>query len=354
MPLTVEGHNASVSFDGENLTIIRGGIPQQYPWKAISGIEIINPSPEHEGVLVFLVQQPDGRITTMPNNPQEAAVSPWCIFFTDDQNDSIYRFAEQTKDEIGRRKASEQHPGQVRPVKTPVYKLWWFWVLVVLGLFFLSAMISSVDNSGSSASNSSSSSSAPSPSASASSSSPAKKARELTGIEVSYAGSMADGTQIDDQNSGILVRAKYDDGSSEKVTGWRVQNPGAINYNGEAAFVIEYEGQTAELKLTADPPTEYKNALVQANQYSSMMHMSKKGIYDQLTSEYGEQFPADAAQWAVDHMHADWNANALETAKRYRDQLHMSTEAIRDQLTSPYGEQFTQDEANYAIEHLND
>ena len=276
MPLTVEGHNASVSFDGENLTVIRGGIPQQYPWRAVSGIEIINPSPEHEGVLV------------------------------------------------------------------------------VLGLFFISAMISSIDNSGSSASNSSPSSSTPSPSASASSSSPTKKARELTGIEVSYAGSMADGTQIDDQNSGILVRAKYDDGSSEKVTGWKVQNPGAINYNGETAFVIEYEGQTAELKLTADPPTEYKNALVQANQYSSMMHMSKKGIYDQLMSEYGEQFPADAAQWAVDHMHADWNANALETAKRYRDQLHMSTEAIRDQLTSPYGEQFTQDEANYAIEHLND
>lgn len=30
--------------------------------------------------------------------------------------------------------------------------------------------------------------------------------------------------------------------------------------------------------------------------------MSKKGIYDQLTSEYGEAFPADAAQYAVDNL----------------------------------------------------
>lgn len=31
-----------------------------------------------------------------------------------------------------------------------------------------------------------------------------------------------------------------------------------------------------------------------------MMHMSKAGIYDQLTSEYGEGFEADAAQYAID------------------------------------------------------
>lgn len=30
----------------------------------------------------------------------------------------------------------------------------------------------------------------------------------------------------------------------------------------------------------------------------------------------------------------------------------MSPEAIRDQLTSENGEQFTQEEADYAIEHL--
>lgn len=60
---------------------------------------------------------------------------------------------------------------------------------------------------------------------------------------------------------------------------------------------------------------EYRNALAKAQQYSDMMHMSKQGIYDQLTSEYGEKFPADAAQYAIDNVEADWNANALEKGK---------------------------------------
>lgn len=43
--------------------------------------------------------------------------------------------------------------------------------------------------------------------------------------------------------------------------------------------------------------------------------MSKAGIYEQLTSEYGEKFSAEAAQYAIDNMEADWNANALKKLK---------------------------------------
>jgi len=32
--------------------------------------------------------------------------------------------------------------------------------------------------------------------------------------------------------------------------------------------------------------------------------------------------------------------------------MSMSPEAIRDQLTSEYGEKFTKEEANYAVENL--
>lgn len=49
-------------------------------------------------------------------------------------------------------------------------------------------------------------------------------------------------------------------------------------------------------------PTEYKSALISAENYSDVMFMSKKGIYDQLVSEYGDKFSAEAAQYAVDHM----------------------------------------------------
>lgn len=101
-------------------------------------------------------------------------------------------------------------------------------------------------------------------------------------------------------------------------------------------------------------PIEYANALTKAESYSELMHMSKAGIYDQLTSEYGEKFSAEAAQYAVDNMTADWNANALAKAKDYQDTMAMSPSAIHDQLTSEFGEKFTAAEADYAIAHLND
>ena len=49
---------------------------------------------------------------------------------------------------------------------------------------------------------------------------------------------------------------------------------------------------------------------------------------------------------------ADWNENALATAKNYQDTMAMSPEAIRSQLTSDAGEKFTAEEADYAISHL--
>ena len=82
------------------------------------------------------------------------------------------------------------------------------------------------------------------------------------------------------------------------------------------------------------------------------MHMSKKSIYDQLTSEHGEQFTTKEAQYAIDNIKADWKANALETAKSYQENMNMSIEDIRNQLTSEYGEQFTKEEADYAISHI--
>ena len=82
--------------------------------------------------------------------------------------------------------------------------------------------------------------------------------------------------------------------------------------------------------------------------------MSPSAIYDQLVSEYGEQFTAEEAQYAIDNMTGvDWNANALAKAQEYYTGMSMSKSAVYDQLTSEYGEQFTTSEAQYAIDHLN-
>lgn len=105
-------------------------------------------------------------------------------------------------------------------------------------------------------------------------------------------------------------------------------------------------------KENTSVPTEYKSALKKAETYSNMMNMSKARLYEQLTSEYGEKFSHEAAQYAIDNVVADWKRNALEKAKTYQDEMAMSPSAIYDQLISEYGERFTEEEAQYAIDNL--
>jgi hypothetical protein len=113
------------------------------------------------------------------------------------------------------------------------------------------------------------------------------------------------------------------------------------------------EPKEAPKKEEPSVPTEYKSALSKAESYAKTMHMSKQGVYDQLVSEYGEKFTPAAAQYAIDNIKADWNANALAKAKDYQNMQHMSPAAIHDQLVSQYGEKFTVAEADYAIQHLD-
>lgn len=129
-----------------------------------------------------------------------------------------------------------------------------------------------------------------------------------------------------------------------------------VNEKVEEEQVVQEEQLTnEEVNSTAKEEqvsTEYKNALKSAQGYSDMMHMSKAEIYDQLTSEYGGRFPADAAQYAVDNVEADFKHNALESAKTYYEMMSMSKQAIYDQLISEYGDKFTAEEAQYAIDNL--
>lgn len=115
------------------------------------------------------------------------------------------------------------------------------------------------------------------------------------------------------------------------------------------------ETQVVEEEVAPEPevPKEWQNALNQADSYANRMNMSYQGVYDQLTSEYGGQFGADAAQYAVDNVQTDWFANALAKGQSYYDNMSMSKQNVYDQLVSQYGEQFTAEQAQYAYDNLN-
>lgn len=105
--------------------------------------------------------------------------------------------------------------------------------------------------------------------------------------------------------------------------------------------------------IVASASSSKSAALSSAYFYARSEHMSKRAIYHQLISRYGDGFSKHAASYAVRHLHGiSWNRNALKSAHFYRHSEHMSNRAIYYQLISSYGDMFTHSQARYAVRHL--
>ena len=137
---------------------------------------------------------------------------------------------------------------------------------------------------------------------------------------------------------------------SKEINSGNIESEQEVSQNNSENTTSENK---SENKVEDNIPTEYKSALRKAKLYADTMNMSKAGLYDQLTSEYGEKFTVEAAQYAIDNITVDWREDALKKAKLYQETMSMSPAAIYDQLTSEYGEKFTAEEAQYAIDNLN-
>lgn len=101
--------------------------------------------------------------------------------------------------------------------------------------------------------------------------------------------------------------------------------------------------------------TAQEEAIESAESYLEMGGFSKKGLIEQLSSNYGEGFDKADAKFAVNHVKVDWNHQAVLSAESYLEMGGMSESALVEQLHSPYGEQFTlaqaQHGAHYAYTH---
>lgn len=95
-----------------------------------------------------------------------------------------------------------------------------------------------------------------------------------------------------------------------------------------------------------------ERALESAESYLEMSGFSKQGLYEQLSSSAGEGFTQSEAQYAVDHVHADWNKEAVQSARSYLEMSPMSRAELIQQLSSSAGEGFTYDQAVYAVDKV--
>jgi hypothetical protein len=94
-----------------------------------------------------------------------------------------------------------------------------------------------------------------------------------------------------------------------------------------------------------------QQAVTSAQSYlSDGMGFSYSGLLQQLTSQAGEGFSRQDAQFALKQLHPDWNAQAVIAAKGYlSDGQGFSKSSLLQQLESSYGDGFTPAQAAYGV-----
>ena len=99
-----------------------------------------------------------------------------------------------------------------------------------------------------------------------------------------------------------------------------------------------------------------ENAYNSAKNYIDTMHFSKKGLMEQLTSDYGEGYEKKDARFAIKLLEkkgeVNWKEEAVEAAESYLEMQSFSKQGLLEQLTSDYGEGFTEKQAKYAVDKV--
>jgi Host cell surface-exposed lipoprotein len=81
---------------------------------------------------------------------------------------------------------------------------------------------------------------------------------------------------------------------------------------------------------------------------------SKQGLLNQLTSSFGSGFSKSDAEFAINSLHPDWDAQAVDSAKGYLSEGQgFSEQGLLQQLTANAGNGFTEAQAEYAINSLH-
>ena len=99
-----------------------------------------------------------------------------------------------------------------------------------------------------------------------------------------------------------------------------------------------------------------ENAYGSAKDYIDNGAFSKQGLLQQLTSDSGEGFTEKQARYAIKLIEkngeVNWKEEAVESAREYLDNDSFSKQGLFEQLTSEYGEGFTEKQARYAVEKV--
>ena len=125
------------------------------------------------------------------------------------------------------------------------------------------------------------------------------------------------------------------------------------NASEDVAVEEEVETEAEANDPTADYSMEEENCYKAAMNYLDYTGFSKQGLIDQLSSEYGDNYPKETAEKVVNDIEeaglVDWVEQAKICAQNYLDTMSFSKQELIDQLCSEYGDQFTREQAEEAV-----
>jgi hypothetical protein len=128
-------------------------------------------------------------------------------------------------------------------------------------------------------------------------------------------------------------------------------NPKAATSEHKAARpkAAKSEQKAEKAEEAPEYTTAQENAIASAENYLDTMAFSRKGLIEQLSSDYGEGFSKADAIFAVNHIDVDWNEQAAKSAKNYLDTMAFSRKGLIEQLESEFGDGFTHAQAVYGV-----
>ena len=118
----------------------------------------------------------------------------------------------------------------------------------------------------------------------------------IESISAKYTGSKEEGTVLDENNSGIVVTAKYKDGSKEEIKGWKVKEATSLKADKTAKITITYEGKKCTLEVACS--TMSKSAYMSKCKNISYNELARnpKKYEGQLVKFTGEVIQVQEAQ----------------------------------------------------------
>lgn len=142
------------------------------------------------------------------------------------------------------------------------------------------------------------------------------------------------------EHYGIQIDVDEPEEEDDDYGQYGTYEPGSDGERKGMAITHEY---TAPFGLE-DATEEQKKAVDQAELYISFLSLSRQGVIDQLVYE---GFDQSDAEFAADHLGADWSALALRQATEYLELSAFSYDGLYEQLTF---EHFSEEEARYAVD----